>query len=371
MHNHGGFVMKIADSAVRLSSSHTLVEKHERRESLVAWQQNGPREELSSDRPEEKSLQAVAVQFQEQAVKVSLSQQTRRTGSVKALAESVSEDDQVMANLNMRILKAFFEKITGKEIKLSDPDQLRHDIEDAQAQKAETVSGAEGQPPESLGWGVAYDFYESHYEYETTDFSAQGTIQTEDGRAIDFSVALNMSREFMSKQQVSLRAGDALKDPLVINFEAPAAQLTQTKFSFDIDADGQTDQISFVGPGSGFLALDTNGDQIINDGSELFGALTGDGFAELAAYDEDKNGWIDENDAVYDRLRIWTKNPAGEDQLLALSRQGIGALYLGHVNTPFAIKDADNVLQGQVRSGGLFLHEDGRAGTLQQLDLVA
>ena len=41
--------------------------------------------------------------------------------------------------------------------------------------------------------------------------------------------------------------------------------------------------------GSGYLALDKNGDGTINDGSELFGTRNGDGFADLAQYDEDGN----------------------------------------------------------------------------------
>lgn len=51
-----------------------------------------------------------------------------------------------------------------------------------------------------------------------------------------------------------------------------------------------------VRPGGVFLALDKNGDSVINDGKELFGAATGQGFKELAIYDSDKNYWIDEND---------------------------------------------------------------------------
>jgi hypothetical protein len=42
----------------------------------------------------------------------------------------------------------------------------------------------------------------------------------------------------------------------------------------------------------------------VNDGRELFGPITGDGFAELAAYDDDGNNWIDENDGIYDNLSI-------------------------------------------------------------------
>jgi len=219
--------------------------------------------------------------------------------------------------------------------------------------------------------GFAYDYYESHYEYESTSFSSSGKILTEDGREIDFSVNLNMSREFFSEESMSVRAGDALKDPLVINFSGKAAELSQDTFSFDIDNDGHENQISFLKPGSGFLALDKNGDNTINNGSELFGPQSGNGFQDLAAYDLDGNNWIDENDAIFDKLRIWTKDAEGNDVLFALGEKGIGAIYLDSAATLFSMKDSENNLQGQVQSTGLFLGENGGVGTVQQIDLVA
>ena len=77
---------------------------------------------------------------------------------------------------------------------------------------------------------------------------------------------------------------------------------------FDIDADGEEESISYLQGGSGYLALDKNGDGVINDGSELFGTKSGDGFADLAEYDADGNGWIDENDPIFDKLLIWAKD---------------------------------------------------------------
>jgi hypothetical protein len=160
------------------------------------------------------------------------------------------------------------------------------------------------------------------------------------------------------------------KDPLVINFNGTATQLTDTKFSFDLDNDGNAEKISFAGAGSGFLALDKNGNGIIDNGSELFGTQSGNGFADLSAYDIDKNSWIDENDAIYSKLQVWSKDTAGENALSALAKLNIGALYLGNVATPFDLKNSTNALQGQVRGSGIYLREDGSAGTLQQVDLV-
>lgn len=42
------------------------------------------------------------------------------------------------------------------------------------------------------------------------------------------------------------------------------------------------------------LSLDQNGNGEIDNGTELFGTKSGDGFADLARYDLDYNGWIDE-----------------------------------------------------------------------------
>jgi len=101
---------------------------------------------------------------------------------------------------------------------------------------------------------------------------------------------MTMSREFSQETNLTIRAGDALKDPLVINLTGAPVALSQDKFAFDLNADGQNEQIGMVKSGSGFLVLDKNHDGIVNDGSELFGPTSGNGYQELAAYDGDKNG---------------------------------------------------------------------------------
>jgi hypothetical protein len=314
-------------------------------------------------------MEAEALALAKQVTKVSLSPEARQMVSEQTQDDDpVSDEDHLLlTDLNMRILKALFAKLTGRKMGHSNSS-----VVEPQAALVEAPAAGETQAaPAAEGWGVRYERHETTQESETSQFSAQGVVLTADGQQIAIAIDLNMSRSFTSTLDESFRAGDALKDPLVINFAGTAAQLTQDTFSFDIDADGSQDQISFVAPGSGFLALDANNDGTVNNGSELFGAQSGNGFSELAAYDTDNNGWIDEQDAVYSHLRIWAKTAAGEDQLLTLTEKGIGALYLGNVATPFSIKDSSNELQGQVRSTGIFLQEAGGVGTIQQLDLVA
>ena len=171
----------------------------------------------------------------------------------------------------------------------------------------------------------------------------------------------------------TLRLGDAARktDPLVLNFAGNAAQLTDQRFAFDLNADGQAEQINFVAPGSGFLVFDRNQDGKVNNGSELFGPTTDNGFQELAALDDDGNGWIDESDAAFKRLQIWTRDGHGNDLLKSLSETGVGAIGLGNIATPFDIKNNANQLLGQIRSSGIVLQENGAAGTIQQIDLTA
>lgn len=215
----------------------------------------------------------------------------------------------------------------------------------------------------------------THVETEMTSFRTNGLVKTSDGRELPFSLNLSMSRSFMQQTATSILETTSvmvMKDPLVINMDTGAARISDQKFLFDIDCDGVQDEISSLQKGSGFLALDKNGDGIINDGSELFGTQSGDGFADLAAYDSDGNGWIDENDAIFSKLKVWTKDSEGNDTLLSLKEADVGAIFLGNVSTGFDLKNEEtNDTNARIQSTGIFLHEStGEAGTIQHVDFA-
>lgn len=215
-----------------------------------------------------------------------------------------------------------------------------------------------------------------HFEEESTQFSSQGLVTTEDGRVIDFSLDMSLDRSFLSRTEEQTlvqrwQEDVGLIDPLVISLDGKVPALTDTTFEFDLDSDGETDHINFTAAGSGFLALDRNEDSVINDGSELFGPGTGNGFNELAAFDEDQNRWIDENDAVFSKLKVWTKDADGNDHLISLKDAGVGAIALEHADTQFDMTDAGNQLNGQLKQSGIFLFENGNVGSVHQVDLVS
>lgn len=208
-------------------------------------------------------------------------------------------------------------------------------------------------------------------EFEGSTFASTGVVKTQDGRSIDFNIEVSMSRAFMSKVDI-LESHEYIKtDPLVINLDGNVGKVTDQKFLFDLDSDGQEEKISFAGEGSGFLALDKNGDGKINNGSELFGTKSGDGFKDLAQYDMDGNGWIDENDDIFSKLKIWTKDAGGKDYLIDLKKADVGAIYLGNVDTQFSLKNDDNLLNGEIKKTGIFLKESsGVVGTINHIDLA-
>lgn len=340
-----------------MTSQRSYTELHSKEESMRFWVNPNTSSSLTSD---DKS---VILEISEESKSI-LSQQSIGAEKVSCSEEednSLSDKDK----LKIRLIEDFFKYCLGKKIKIIVPSMKK--LKDLNTnQSSEGLSRAN----QRAGWGFEFRRNETHYESEKVSFSAEGKILTKDGREINISLQVSVSREFLQQSSLSIRAGDAvLKDPLVINYEGNSFNLSDTKFSFDIDSDGQSEQISFAGAGSGFLSLDLNNDGVINDGSELFGTDSGDGFSDLSAYDDDKNGWIDENDEVFDKLRIWTKDSNGNDSLFALGEKGIGAVYLGNVSTVFSLKSEGN-LNGVARKTGIFLREDGSAGTIQHIDVA-
>lgn len=208
-------------------------------------------------------------------------------------------------------------------------------------------------------------------EMENTAFQTTGVARTKDGREINFGVTVEMSRAFCAEFESFTQEDYVVTDPLMINLDSNVANITDMKFMFDIDADGQKEEVSLAEKGSGFLALDKNGDGKINDGSELFGTKSGDGFKDLAAFDEDGNGWIDEADSVFKKLKVWSKDENGKDILISLKKADVGAIYLGNANTEFSMKSGlENRTDAIIRKSGVYLKESGGVGTVQHVDLA-
>lgn len=357
--------MIIASSSINMQSSHAASTRSEVSERLEMWVGDRNRDALQArNTPPINDMLA--------DLRVDLSEQALAANEAEATAE---QSDALTADPRIALLKNLIELLTGRPMRMLRPSDISSPQEAAVPQQTTTPppsssnSNSNGQR-EQAGFGIEYDYSSTYTEHERTTFAAQGVVKTADGQEIKFEVDFAMERNYTESVNIQFRAGDAqLKDPLVLDFGGPAAALSSTRFEFDLDADGELDQVPLLHSGSGFLAIDRNNNGFIDDGKELFGPATGAGFAELAALDSDGNGWIDEADVAYSQLRVWQPSADGHGKLQTLAQAGVGALYLGHTTTPFDLRSASNETLGVVRSSGVYMRENGSVGTLSQIDL--
>ena len=405
--------MIIDSSSMNLASSQELVKKYEKSEELTAWVRGaGSDERKEPERGDDrvsisrkamghlaKHLDKIIARLEKDLDRAERHPEKGLEKAMKHLekglekAEKHLERDLDKAAKHLRVdddmdsegvrrisvgrheanklgfIKNMIEAFTGREIKLSDMEEWSRRIgEEDDHDDDHSDEGA--RAGESGRWGMVYNSHESYYEREQMSFNAGGVVRTADGREINFSLDLMMSREFLSETSISLAAGGVLPGSLEVDFAGPASELSDSRFNFGAPGD-DSNTISYLALGSGLLSLDLNNDGQVDGLNELFGPSTGNGFEELAAYDEDGNGWIDEADSVYDRLQIWSQGSEGEAVLSGLEDNNVGAINLGNVDSPFSLKNNSNTLIGQIEKSGVYLQEDGTPGTIQQLSIVA
>ncbi|MFK5892491.1 MAG: hypothetical protein QM504_04635 [Pseudomonadota bacterium] len=150
-------------------------------------------------------------------------------------------------------------------------------------------------------------------------------------------------------------------DPLAFDLNGNGIETTGIKqgIQFDIDADGETEQTSFISGGDAFLAYDKNGNGIIDNGSELFGDQNGaaNGFEELKKYDENHDGIIDKNDAIYSQLTLLSVDQNNQLKTSSLTEHNIESINLNYNNQHQAINYYDSVEQTSS-----FKRSDGTSG---------
>lgn len=391
--------MKIASSNIALQSDHSKKEQHYVAETLRV--RNGDNISVETQRTylgQSENSSQTKVSLSEKALQLLQNEQenanknANKNANANLLRRSVQNNNAVQNNEidapedpKLLLIRAIIEAISGKSIKFvgesaanqsdkanSTTPTMANIANITNANGGEVIAVSSG----NTAFGLRYNSNEVIKENETTNFSASGIIKTADGKEIQFQCDLSMQRSFYMDNSTEIFMGastdrKSLCDPLIINFAGTAAELKNTTFAFDLNADGSAENIQELAAGSAFLVLDKNKDGKINNGNEMFGTQSGDGFADLSVYDEDGNGWIDENDSVYNSLGVWNNSAYG-GKIRSLKEAGIGAIYLQNANTEFSIKDkTTNELQGQIRKTGIFLNEkNGNIGTIQHVDLA-
>lgn len=269
------------------------------------------------------------------------------------------DDEPTTTDPKLRVLIAIIEKFTGRPV---------HAVDASEVTGGGGAAATSAPMPRGRGWGMQIDAVHRVEETEHTAVSIRASITDADGTQRELRLDLTMSRHFVEESRLRIRAGDApMKDPLIVTLDGSMAHLGDDTTSFDLDVDGTNDRVRLTAGTSSYLVRDLDGNGAITDGRELFGAISGDGFADLAALDDDGNGWIDEGDAAFTELSL-----AGPDGLRSLADAGVGAISVRSVDSPFTITggaDGSTVL-GQVQSTGMVVRADGGVGSVQHVDLV-
>jgi len=136
------------------------------------------------------------------------------------------------------------------------------------------------------------------------------------------------------------------RDPLVLDLDGDGVELTAMNNSaayFDLDNDGIAEQVGWVSADDGLLAIDINGNGVIDNIDELFGNASVAGFVELAGFDSNADGEITSADAQFSDLLVWQDingNGTSESgELKSLTEPGISSISLSTV-------DENYILQG-------------------------
>jgi len=288
--------------------------------------------------------------------------ENKKTKNDDSLYIALKEEDALTPKdrLTKLLLERMLEQLLGKKISIEPSSPLEF-------KSGETIQ--KNDERKDFGFGYILKIEESFEESEKLSFQASVTFQNEKGETKESVLNVGLHRSFISKNSLEIRAGEALKDPIVINISGDLS-LAPDAVSFDIDNDGKKERLFRPVGKNGFLAYDKNGNQKIDDASELFGTKSGNGFLDMQKLDSDKNGILDKQDAAFEGLRIWMDAGTKEERLVALGEAGVFAIYLKPIELEFTFKDDSNKGFAKARRASVAVKNDGALASVWQLDAV-
>jgi uncharacterized repeat protein (TIGR01451 family) len=136
---------------------------------------------------------------------------------------------------------------------------------------------------------------------------------------------------------------DAGITPIVIDLNGDGIHTVSRANSvdtFDLLGNGKEIQSGWLSKDDGFLAIDSNGNGLIDNISELFGGLNkGDGFSKLSSFDSNGDGLVNFSDNDFAGLKIWQdangNHQTDTGELFSLTEAGVTSLNVNFNEMPF------------------------------------
>lgn len=191
-------------------------------------------------------------------------------------------------------------------------------------------------------------------------------------RTLNFTVQLtDGDGDPTSTNAFTVRVADGLTPsvpapPVALDLDGDGVEFVSQSagVTFDYAGDGSRETTAWVGPDDGLLAIDRNGDGIVNDGSEIVFARNGltDLQGLAADYDSDKDGVLTAADDGYALFGVWQDangngvTDAGEFQ--SLTDAGIVSVGLVSDGIGYSAANGDVSVAGQA----LYTKADGSTG---------
>lgn len=176
--------------------------------------------------------------------------------------------------------------------------------------------------------------------------------------ASSFSLQLEFSFESVEFTQVQQ------SDPIVFDLDGDGFEISHHNEGarFDIRGTGRAASTAFVKGGDAFLAIDRNGNGVIDNGRELFGDQHGaaNGFEELRKLDSNGDHVIDAIDKDFEKLLVFRDNGNGitePGELVSLAQAGISRIDLRYANVSERASGGNKLAQRAT-----FSYADGRRG---------
>lgn len=266
------------------------------------------------------------------------------------------EEEAFNAYQSIGMVKRILEQLSQRQIELF---TVSADIRAEQTVMTQAISPANEN-------GQSVQVYEWELGYQAVSARFNGQVTLDNGDTMHWDLEFSMEYSWAQFSMTEQRTGN-LEDPLVISLNGMPAQLQDDSYSFDLFNTGVPVQLPNLAAQQFYLAYDKTGNGRIESGAELFGPKTGQGFTELAIHDLDGNGFIDQQDPVWNDLYLW--RPDG--QQLNMQQANIGAISVESIATsmPLHIYNTD-ALAGMLQRSSIFLDRQGNAGLVQQIDVV-